>query len=372
MLFKQIIGQQDIKKRLLSSVKDNRISHAQLFLGAEGSGALALAVAYAQNIACNNKQNDDSCGVCASCIKFEKLIHPDLHFCYPTVGGKSISTMFAQQWRDSFLANPYLNVTQWLDNIEAENKQGNITVEECHDIIRKLSLKTFESEYKFLILWMPEYLGLAGNSLLKIIEEPPPKTLFLLVGENSAQIISTITSRTQLIKINKLPHEELKSVLVQKHSLSESEANILAHLSNGSYNEALINLQSDSIDDYSERYLNWMRKCFGIRKNIPEILNWSDEMSKIGREKQKAFLAFGMHICRECLMINYGNIDLVRLSAEDYARFKNVAPFINKANGQTIFEELNTALYHIERNANPKILFTDLSLKIGSLLHVKA
>jgi DNA polymerase-3 subunit delta' len=199
MRFKDIIGQEAIKQRLINSVNENRVSHAQLFLGPEGSGSLALAVAYAQYLSCEDKQTDDSCGVCSSCRKYQKLMHPDLHFSYPFFAKHKDDTAltYIEQWRDAFTANPYLSLDIWRGYLEAENKQANINIAECHQIIKKLSFKPFESAYKILILWLPEYLDKEGNALLKVIEEPQPNTLFLLVAQNQDQILNTILSRTQ-------------------------------------------------------------------------------------------------------------------------------------------------------------------------------
>ncbi len=203
MQFKQIVGQDAIKQRLINSVKENRVSHAQLFLGPGGSGSLPLAVAYAQYLSCENKQDDDSCGECSSCRKYQKLMHPDLHFSYPFFAKHKDDTAltFIEQWREAFTANPYLSLDTWRSYLDAENKQANINIAECHQIIKKLSFKPFESVYKILILWLPEYLDKEGNALLKIIEEPQPNTLFLLVAQNQDQILNTILSRMQLIKI---------------------------------------------------------------------------------------------------------------------------------------------------------------------------
>ena len=221
MQFKEVIGQQKVKDYLLKSAQSDQVSHAQLFLGPEGCGNLALAIAYAQYLQCRNKGATDACGKCSSCIKANKLIHPDIHFSYPTVGSKAKSTDFLKEWRDAVEQQPYMNVYQWLQHIKAENKQGNITREECEAIIRKLSLRAYESTYKVLIVWMPEYLGKEGNRLLKLIEEPPVNTVFLLVAENANLILNTILSRTQQLRIHRLSDAAIKEALVERHQLSE-------------------------------------------------------------------------------------------------------------------------------------------------------
>src|SRR3954469_21956265 len=247
MQFKQIVGQEAIKQRLISTVNENRVSHAQLFLGTEGAGGLALAVAYAQYLSCEDKQPDDSCGVCSSCRKYQKLMHPDLHFSYPFFAKHKDDTAltFIEQWRDAFINNPYLNLDTWRGYLEAENKQANINIAECHQIIKKLSFKPFESAYKILILWLPEYLDKEGNTLLKIIEEPQPNTLFLLVAQNQDQILNTILSRTQLVKIPALGYEEVKNYLIKERNQTENSAAQIAYLSNGNLTEALIMLQQE-------------------------------------------------------------------------------------------------------------------------------
>src|ERR1700740_2732515 len=235
MQFKHIIGQEAVKQKLLGTVADNRVSHAQLFLGPEGSGSLALAVAYAQYLSCEDRQPDDSCGVCASCRKYQKLVHPDLHFSYPFFAKDKNDTAltFIEQWREALTGNPYLSLDIWRSYLDAENKQANINIAECHQIIKKLSFKPFESVYKVLILWLPEYLDREGNSLLKIIEEPQPNTLFLLVAQNQDQILNTILSRTQLIKIPALGFEEIRHHLVEKHNQTIEAASQIAYLCNG-------------------------------------------------------------------------------------------------------------------------------------------
>ncbi|RZK65896.1 MAG: hypothetical protein EOO92_25830, partial [Pedobacter sp.] len=235
MQFKDVVGQEDIKVHLINTVKSDRISHAQLFLGPEGSGSLALAFAYAQFISCENKQETDSCGECASCRKYQKLIHPDLHFSYPFFAKHKEDTAltFIEEWRKAFLANPYLSLDEWREQLSADNKQANINIAECHSIIQKLSLKPFESEYKVLIMWLPEFLEKEGNSLLKIIEEPSHKTLFLLVAQNQDQLLNTILSRTQIVKVPKQKNQDVCEFLTTKHQVSEDKAKQIAYLSNG-------------------------------------------------------------------------------------------------------------------------------------------
>ena len=370
MQFKDIIGQEAIKQRLITSVNENRVSHAQLFLGPEGAGGLALAVAYAQYLSCEDKQPDDSCGVCSSCRKYQKLMHPDLHFSYPFFAKHKDDTAltFIEQWRDAFTANPYLSLDIWRGYLDADNKQANINIAECHQIIKKLSFKPFESVYKILILWLPEYLDKEGNALLKVIEEPQPNTLFLLVAQNQDQILNTILSRTQLIKIPCLYYEDIKGELINKHHQTETAASEIAYLSNGNMTEALGMLQHDT-KGYHTQFVQWLRLCFG-NKGL-EILSFVDLASKMGRENQKNFLRYGTSFIRECTLLRAGAERIVKLPEEELETAKKMSAVINNAMAQAIITELEKAHYHIERNANPKILFLDVSLQIIKVLSFK-
>src|ERR1700761_4358014 len=283
MQFNQVIGQAATKQRLINSVLDNRVSHAQLFLGPEGWGSLALAVAYAQFLSCEDKQPADSCGVCSSCRKYQKLMHPDLHFSYPFFAKHKDDNAltFIEEWREAFLSNPYLNLDVWRDYLDAENKQANINIAECHQIIKKLSFKPFESAYKILILWLPEYLDKEGNALLKIIEEPQPNTLFLLVAQNQDQILNTILSRTQLVKIPALTYNDICENLVAQHHQTEHTAAEIAYLSNGNLTEALSMLGKDN-KGYHKIFVQWLRLCFA-NKGI-ELVSFTDQLAKMGRE----------------------------------------------------------------------------------------
>lgn len=370
MRFKDIIGQGAIKQRLIASVNENRVSHAQLFLGPEGAGGLALAVAYAQYLSCEDKQPEDSCGVCSSCRKYQKLMHPDLHFSYPFFAKHKDDTAltFIEQWRDAFTAHPYLSLDIWRGYLEAENKQANINIAECHQIIKKLSFKPFESVYKVLILWLPEYLDKEGNALLKMIEEPQPNTLFILVAQNQDQILNTILSRTQLIKIPCLNYEDIKGELIDKYHQTETAASQIAYLSNGNMTEALAMLQHDT-KSYHELFVQWLRLCFSNK--VPEILSFVDQMSKMGRENQKNFLRYGTSFIRECTLLRAGAERIVKLPEQEMGTAKKMSAVINNAQAQAIITELEKAHYHIERNANPKILFLDVSLQIIIVLNLK-
>jgi DNA polymerase III subunit delta' len=370
MQFKHIIGQEAVKQRLINTVKDNRVSHAQLFLGPEGSGSLALAVAYAQYVSCEDKQPDDSCGVCSSCRKYQKLVHPDLHFSYPFFAKDKNDTAltFIEQWREAFLANPYLSLDLWRGYLDAENKQANINIAECHQIIKKLSFKPFESVYKVLILWLPEYLDKEGNSLLKIIEEPQPNTLFLLVAQNQDQILNTILSRTQLVKIPALSYDDIKQDLMENHHQTEMAASEIAYLSNGNMTEALGMLQQES-KSFHALFVQWLRLCYANKG--PEVIAFVDQAAKLGRENQKNFLRYGISFIRECCLLVAGAGSLVHLLPGELETAQKMTSVMDTAQAQAISEELEKAHYHVERNANPKILFLDVSLQIIKVLKFK-
>lgn len=363
MLFKEIPGHAEVKERLIRSIDEERVSHAQLFLGQSGSGSLALALAYAQYLNCTNRDNGDSCGECSSCRKYNKLIHPDLHFSYPIIAKKAedVSTVYSKEWREALLASPYMGIDEWMDKLAAENKQPNINIAECHDIIKRLSYKSFESEYKVLILWLPEFLGVTGNSLLKLIEEPPEKTLFILVAEQYDQIINTILSRTQLVKINRFTDEEVKNYLVNLEC-DDTAAARYAYLADGSMQMG-INLMMQEENNLEEVFVQWFRLCFG-RRGI-EIQQLIDQIAvaSFGRENQKNMLRFGLQVIRDCLTYNASASEIIRFESKHFELSK-MAGIITNINAPYIIKQLETAIYHIERNANPKIVFLDLSIQV--------
>jgi DNA polymerase-3 subunit delta' len=373
MLFREVIGQEAVKQRLLNTVKENRVSHAQLFLGASGSGTLPLAIAYAQYVSCTNKQENDSCNTCHSCIKYNKLVHPDLHFVYPIALSKDsrVSTDVISKWRSAFLDNPYMSLGDWFDYLDAENKQATIGTDESTEILRKLSLTTYEAEYKIMVIWMADKMNQsAANKLLKILEEPPDKTLFLLIVEQEDQLLRTILSRTQLVKVYKLSDAELKQALIDNKRVSEEDASRIVHLADGDYNAAIKLLSENENAAFNlSMFQQWMRAC--LKLDFPKMMAWGDEMASIGREKQKNFMLYALHILRESLMLSYGS-GLVKLEGEELDFVKKFSPFIHGGNCTQMIEELNRAYSHIERNANPKILFLDLSFRMHELLSIKA
>jgi DNA polymerase-3 subunit delta' len=371
MQFKEIVGQEEIKRQLVQTVAENRVSHAQLFLSCEGTGALPLAIAYAQYINCLDKNESDSCGVCSSCRKYERYIHPDLHFSYPFFASKDvkIAVDVLEEWRTMLLADPYVDMDIWRSQLSAENKQANINIAECHDIIKKLSYKAFEAETKVLIMWLPEYLEKEGNSLLKIIEEPPANTLFLLVATNQEQILSTLLSRTQIVKIPKLPLETVEEYLSHKHNLSEEQAAAYSFLADGNLIEAKA-LAAHAHNDNAEIFAEWLRMGYGNR--VPDLMTFVDQASGWGRENQKNFLKYGISFLRDCSLILSGAESLVKLPARALDTAKKLSKHVLDLNmASAIITELEQAHYHIERNANPKILFLDVSLRLVKIIKFK-
>ncbi len=367
MQFRDVIGQHDIKRQLIQTVQENRISHARLFLGPEGAGCLPLALAYAQYISCESRTLTDSCGECPSCRKYSRLIHPDLHFSYPFFARHKDDTAlsFIEEWRDAFLTNPYLGLDEWRNQLDAENKQANINIAECHQIIKKLSLKPFESEYKVLIMWLPEYLDKAGNTLLKVIEEPPQKTLFLLVAQSQDQILNTILSRTQLIKVPRLKDQDVKEFLINKFHIQEEQAARITYLSEGNVQTA-INLSKEESNNNFGLFTDWLRMCF-TNRGI-QVIEFAETASRMGRENQKNFLRYGTKLLREVMMLLSGAADLVHLPQNERAFAENFMRSADLAKTEALVSELEKAHYHIERNANPKILFLDVSLQFIKIL----
>lgn len=368
MLFHQIIGQDQVKSRLIQSIHHSRISHTQLFLGPEGSGALPLAVAYAQMINCLNPAETDSCGVCSSCVKFEKLIHPDLHFTFPTIAidKKKVSNDFIENWRKAFIENPYISELQWLLTLDDEGKkQGNITAEECRDVIRKVGLKSYEAKYKTIIIWMPEYMRQEGNILLKLLEEPPEKTLILLVGQDAEKVLATILSRAQTIRIPHLSDDAIAQHLIYSFQADKQEAETIARVAEGNLVMAR-SLMDAGRSDYNELFAEWMRACY--MGKIPEINRLIDKISGTGREFIKSFIAYGLHMLRAVLLSRHADDGLIRLSSAEREFIRKFTIVFDDHNIEEISGMLNQTAFHIERNADLKITFLNLSLYISRRL----
>ncbi|TAF46212.1 MAG: hypothetical protein EAZ51_01920 [Sphingobacteriales bacterium] len=367
MQFKDIAGQLSVKKHLIHTVTQNRVSHAQLFLGPEGSGSLALAIAYAQYICCTHKLPDDACGQCASCNKYQKLIHPDLHFSFPFFAKDKddVASNYIADWRHAIIKNHYLGLDAWRYHLNVDNKQFNINIAESHHIISRLSLKPFEAEFKIMIMWLPEYLVSAGNALLKIIEEPADKTLFLLVAQNQDQLLNTIISRTQIVKIPKLSDTDVVNFLTIQKNIATNKAQQIAYLSNGNLHTAQEYMAHEE-NNYCETFITWMRYC--VQNRGIEMINYVDELAKMGRENQKNFFKYGINLMREAVLCLSDMPALVHLPEKELDFISKFAKILTLAKAQSIATEFEKAHYHIERNANPKILFLDVSLMLIKLL----
>ncbi len=371
MQFKDIIGQEAIKQQLIQTVAENRVSHAQLFISAAGSGALPLAIAYAQYINCIEKKETDSCGTCSSCRKYSRYIHPDLHFSYPFFASKDVKVAVdvLDEWRKLLLKDPYFDLDIWRSRQKAENKQANINIAECHDIIKKLSYKAFEAQTKVVILWLPEYLDKEGNSLLKIIEEPPPNTLFLLVAQNQEQILSTLLSRTQIVKIPKLSDETVIRYLVAALGQTEQQAEAFSYLADGNLIEAKL-LVENAQNDHADLFAEWLR--MGFKDDGLAFTRFVDKAAGWGRENQKNFLKYGISFMRECCLFLNNAPELVKLPAKSFETAKKLADkVLDMDMAAAIITELEAAHYHIERNGNPKILFLDVSLQLVKIIKFK-
>ena len=369
MLFSEVIGQESAKERLKQMASGGRMPHALLFLGPPGSGKLALAIALAQYLFCDNPGAEDACGKCNQCNKAAKLIHPDLHFSYPTVGPKAVSDNFHANWRQIITANPYIDVNQWLQSIGAENKQGNITKEECVNIVKKLSLKTFENNYKVLIMWLPEFLGKEGNRLLKIIEEPPENTVFILVAEEQELILNTILSRCQIVNINGLSDEAVAEGLMQRKGMSRESALSAAYLASGNFNEAL-QIADQQANDNAALFLEWMRHCY--KGNPIDLVNWVDSFAKLGRENQKHFLRYALHFLREFNLLKVSNGQArARLQNEELQTAKKMTAVLELEQVEQLAKLFSDCSYAVERNANPKVLFLDASIQMHKIMKRK-
>lgn len=382
MFFKDILGLSHIKNHLSSSADAGRIPHAQLFVGPEGCGLLPMALAYAQYIICQNVGGENEGGNAACNLKFNSFAHPDVHFAFPVansdkVKSHAVSDHYMKEWRQFMNEQPYGNLFDWYRLIEIEKKQGQIGVDEAQDIVRKLYLKSYEGGYKVMLIWMAEKLNTAAsNKLLKLIEEPPDKTIFLLLCEDEEQIIQTIRSRCQVVHFPPLAEDAIANALLEKGAATP-EAMRIAHEANGNFNKALDLLNNDSEDLVFENwFVQWVRSAFKAKGNkaaIHELLLWSEEVAKTGRETQKKFLQYCIIVMRQALMINYGADELAYLKIHaDGFQLKKFAPFVHENNILDITNELEEAIYHIERNGNAKIIFTDLSIKLTRLLHRKS
>lgn len=383
MLFSEVLGQEHIKNHLTTSVDQGRIAHAQLFVGPEGSGTLPMAIAYAQYILCSNTGGENTGGNESCNLKFKNVSHPDLHFAFPVttsdkVKSKPVSNFYLEEWRQLLDQQPYGNLFDWYKLLGVDNKQGQIGVDEAFEIVKSLSLKSYEGGYKVMLIWMAEKMNTAAaNKLLKLIEEPPEKTIFILIAEDEEQIINTIRSRCQILTFPPLAEEAITEALVRNYHIENAVATKIAHQANGNYNKACDLIYQDSEDIQFEKwFILWVRSAFKARGNkaaIHDLISWSEEIAKTGRETQKKFLAFCLNYFRQAMLMNYKAESLVYLEPKSEGfKLENFAPFVHGNNILEISDELQDAIYHIERNGNSKIILTDLSIKLTRLLHKKA
>jgi DNA polymerase III subunit delta' len=369
MLFSEIPGLADLKQTLIQSVQNGHVAHAQLWAGNEGSANLGLALAYAQYLNCESPGEQDACGTCAACFKNRKLIHPDLHFVFPVTTTQKIakdasSQKFLPDWRQFLLRQPYAGLSDWLEAIEAENKQPNIAAEEARQVLQTLSLKAFEGKYKVMLIWLPERLHpTAANVLLKVLEEPPPQTVFLLVSQCPDDMLPTILSRTQLLRIPDFSEEDIEKFLREKQNTEPEKARKISFLADGNLQLAL-KLLHDTPDEALAIFRQWMRHCYGYK--AAELLDFAEGFQKMSKDEQKSLLEYGLQIFRDCLLLLTGETALVRLPD---ARLKFATDFTKMMSLEKIqffYTAFNESVFHLERNASPKIVAFDLSLQVSA------
>jgi len=375
MQFSEIPGLQEVKTTLVNSVTNNHVAHAQLFAGVEGSAALPLALAYATYVNCLEKVEGDSCGKCSSCSKYNKLIHPDLHIIFPVTTNKRItkdasSEVFFPEWRETFLANPFFTFADWMEVLDGENKQLIINVEESRTVVKKISMKAFEAEYKVVLIWLPETMRAEGaNAMLKSLEEPPAKTLFILITAKQEKLLTTIISRTQRIQVRLFNDVEIKQYLIQHKGIGEAQAKRVTYLADGNMREA-IQLLSEEDQDHESKIRDWFRACFGSK--LQDMIRMSEEFGALPRELQKSLLQYGLGIFRDSLMYKEVGTDLLRVDEESkddmVQKFSNVIDFQKVV---SLSQILNEAHAEIERNINSKMVFMDTSFQMNKIFKQK-
>lgn len=367
MYFRDVVGQDIVKEKLIASVHRNRISHGQLFSGLPGSGGLPLALAFARYLSCSNPGEVEACGHCDGCIKMEKLIHPDVHFTFPVIPKKSgsppVSADYMKTWRETLLKHPYISYQEWMQELNAENKQGNITVSEGREIIKKCHMQPFLGGYKIFIIWLPEFLRESGNVLLKVLEEPPGDAVFMLVTENTGMVLNTILSRTQQVFLHKLDDEAIQTGLMGRLDIEESEAQRVSYLADGNFNKALRIAKEGFESDHFKEFQEWSRICYVLKPT--QLLEKIEQIATKGRETQKNFLHYGLNIMREAMLYNECEGRLNRLTGEEEDFAKNFGKVITRRNLPGIADAMEKAHYYIERNANPKIVLLNLSLQLN-------
>jgi len=370
MLFKKVIGQTNVKKKLIQSVQQNKISHAHLFNGDSGYGTLVLALAFSQYVLCENKKKSDSCGECSACTKVLDLQHPDLHFSFPSVQSVSkTSDALYGEWREQIKTQPYFSSFDWTKRIDVKERKPIISVDESIEIQKKLRLKSYEGGYKIMIIWMVEEMNKdCSNKILKILEEPPDKTLFLLVCKEEDYLLETIKSRCQTLSINRLQDSEVSAYLQETFEFSLEQAQSIASFSDGSIIRAneIVNINNDELS-FEDDFIGLMRSSY--KKNVIDMMAWADQMAQQGRERQKIFLKYTSHMLRQCILKNYSGVDSLQSSEEELNFLEKFSPFVHGNNIRQFMKSIDEAYYQLERNANPKILFTLMCFQSMRLLH---
>lgn len=365
MQFSEIPGLTDTKERLIDSVQKGKVAHALLFDGKSGGASLPMAIAFATYLNCLNPFDNDSCGQCANCNKIGKLAHPDLSFTFPTAGGKKVlSENFMAEWRDFVKETPFGSYTDWLNHISI--KQGNIPVEESRQIIQNLLLKSYEGGYKMVIIWNVESMAApAANALLKILEEPPEKTIFLLVTSSYNRLLPTIQSRVQRVAVQELGHEEMVDFLINKHDTQPERAGQIAFLTDGNINEAL-KLIHQKDGNQKTWFANWMRYCYAF--DLGKLVPASEEFDTFSKEEQKGVLDYGLKIIREIYLENVGLTDLIKLESDELVFVQKFSKVFKFGNIDRISDAISDAILHIDRNVRARIVFLDLSFTMASLI----
>lgn len=370
--FSDIIGQEEAKQRLLQEIGEGRIAHALLFTGPEGAGKLPMALAYARYLTCEHPTPSDACGCCPSCVKWEKLIHPDVHFVFPIVAKKAqkkeVCDDYLPAWRKLLCTGSYFNLSHWLDEMDAENSQAIIYAKESDEILHKLSLKSSQGGYKIVLIWLPEKMNeVCANKLLKLLEEPPQQTVFLLVSEAPEQLLATILSRTQRFNLPRLEEEVIARTLQERFGVLPEESRNLAHIANGNMIQALAAIQlNQDTALFFELFVSLMRLAY--QRKIREMKQWSEELAGMGRERQKNFLNYCQRLVRENFIFNLRQPQMSYMTMTEQLFAQKFAPFINEQNVIGMMEELSQAQIHIEQNVNPRMVFFDFALKMIMLL----
>ena len=372
VLFTRITGHAQLKAKLIGNIREGRVPHAQFFLGPRGSGTLPMALAYARYLLCSDRQVAEACGRCASCGMVDKLAHPDLHFAFPFFQSKEVRTCapLIGEWREAVLKEPYLDGEVWRETLDGENKQLRIGVEVAADIARKLSLKAYLGGWKVMLIWLPEFMSVeAANKLLKALEEPEPSTAFLLVGHEHDRILPTILSRVQLVKLHALDPGEVADALQHRHpELSPEERRTIAGRSEGDLLEAWA-MASDTEDELFVLFRDWLRACYANK--VPDAVEFGEHFAKMGRERQKAFIRYALYLIRQCVLQWQQVPELIGVVGQEKEFVDKFSQLLNVRNAETIRKELEEAHAHLERNANPKVLFLDLSYRLGEGLRMR-